>query len=100
MWLNGVLTDADDTAFDAWVTNIRRAEAKKLRRHAPAVVELFVVSAGGGVMGATDKLFPAPTGRIGYQRLALSGMLLTYQHLAAEFASHSCAYRYTAVIAE
>ena len=54
-----------------------------------------MVSAGGGVTEATDKLFPAPKGRNGryYQRQHLSGVLLTFrQQLAAEFASRNCAY--------
>ena len=61
----------------------------------------FVVSAGGGVLDATDKKFPAPTGRNGrqYQRQAVSGVLLTYlQQLSAEFASRNFAY--TAVVKE
>ena len=53
---------------------------------------LIVVSAGGGVTEATDKMFPAPRGRNGrhYQRQHLSGVLLTFrQQLAAEFAYRS-----------
>ncbi len=55
----------------------------------------FVVSAGGGVTEATDKMFPAHTGRNGrhYQRKHLSGVLVTFrQQLAAEFASRNCSY--------
>ena len=65
------------------------------RRHAPSKVIPFVVSAGGGVTEATDKMFPAPTGRNGrhYQRQHVSGVLVTFrQQLAAEFASRNCAY--------
>ena len=102
-----VQTDVDDKAYDAWVaaaqelafTNIRLAEAEKVRRHAPAVVTPVVVSAGGGVTDATDSMLPAPTGRNGrhYHRQALSGVLLTYlQQLSAEFASRNCVY--TAVL--
>ena len=99
----GVVSDADDEGFDAWVerakvlafANITNAEKEKVRRHAPSKVIPFVVSAGGGVTEATDKLFPAPKGRNGrhYQRQHLSGVLLTFrQQLAAEFASRNCAY--------
>jgi hypothetical protein len=45
--------------------NITSAEKEKVRRHAPATVVPFVVSAGGGVTEATDNMFPAPTGRNG-----------------------------------
>ena len=75
--------------------NITTAEKEKIRRHAPSKVIPFVVSAGGGVTEATDKMFPAPTGRNGrhYQRQHLSGVLVTFrQQLAAEFASRNCAY--------
>ena len=68
-----------------------------MRRRAPAVVTPVLVSADGGVLDATDKIFPAPTGRNGrhYQRQALRGHL---QQPAAEFASRNCAY--TAVVTE
>jgi hypothetical protein len=99
----GIVSDADDKGFDAWFerakalafANITSAEKEKVRRHAPATVVPFVVSAGGGVTEATDKMFPAPTGRNGrhYQRQHLSGVLVTFrQQLAAEFASRNCSY--------
>ena len=84
-----VVSDADDKAYDTWVTrasalafaNIRDAEADMVRRHAPASVMPVVVSAGGGLLDATDKVFPAPTGRNGrhFQRQHLSGVLLTFR---------------------
>ena len=101
--INIFVSDVDDKGFDAWFerakvlafANITTAEKEKIRRHAPSKVILFVVSAGGGVTEATDKMFPAPTGWNGrhYQRQHLSGVLLTFrQQLAAEFASRNCAY--------
>ena len=98
----GVVTDSDDKAYDDWVAsaqwlafaNIRLAESDKKRRHAPAVVTPFVVSAGGGVLDATDHMLPTPSGRNGrhYQRQHLSGVLVSYLHaLNAEFASRNCA---------
>ena len=68
---------------------------RRYAAHAPSKVIPFVVSAGGGVTEATDKMFPAPKGRNGrhYQRQHLSGVLVTFrQQLAAEFASRNCAY--------
>ena len=39
--------------------NIRDAEVDNVRRHAPAIVMPVVLSAGGGLLDATDKVFPA-----------------------------------------
>ena len=54
-----------------------------------------VVSAGGGVVDATDKLFPAPIGRNGrqFQRQHRNRVQVTYrQQIVTEFASRNCAY--------
>ena len=59
-----------------------------------------MVSAGGEVSEATDKMFPVPTGRNDRhsQRQHLSGVLVTFrQQQAAEFASRNCSY--TAAVA-
>ncbi len=69
---------------------IRTEEQRKRSHHAPVNVTPFVVSAGGGIMDATDALLPSAKGRSGrhYERQHLSGILLKYRHrLAAAFVS-------------
>jgi hypothetical protein len=75
---------------------IRTEEQRKRSHHAPVNLLLtpFIVSAGGGIMEATDALLPSAKGRSGrhYERQHLSGILLKYRHrLAAEFVSRCCA---------
>ena len=66
---NGVVADAGDKANDAWVAVMQEfvftdiGRAGKLRSHAPTVVTPVVVSAGGGMLDASDEIFPAPTSR-------------------------------------
>ena len=73
---------------------IRTEEQRKRSHHAPVNVTPFVVSAGGGIMEATDALLPSVKGRRGrhYEQQHLSGILLKFRHrLAAEFVSRCCA---------
>ncbi len=93
-----IQSDEDHKGFEKWwieaaflaFGKIRTEEQRKRSHHAP--VNVFVVSAGGGIMEAADALLPSVKGRIGrhYERQHLSGILLKYRHrqpLAAEFVS-------------